>query len=232
MEFIQYEKKFGNVSFKNLSSKPSSIGEKVSAEFYDELYQEYYKNINTYDDLPERYKNIKNNSANILKKYISGGRILSYGCGNGFIETQCLGNFEIDCFDFSEVSTRFIPKEKLINIEDLESWSGDTIFCIQLVYALSKDELEKFFQFANNSLKKEGLLIITHSSAERGVKSLIKWSLKNLKILLLERSAHVKWGWRRYSSLYVNFAQKNGFSIVAEEINPANNETFLILKKN
>lgn len=58
-------------------------------EFYTKFYQMFFKKFNSYEDLPHEWKQDKRMLANFIfeqAKYKQ--KILSIGCGNGFIEAE------------------------------------------------------------------------------------------------------------------------------------------------
>lgn len=58
-------------------------------EFYDKFYKEFFNKFNSYDDLPSRWKQDKKVLADFIFEQIKEKqKVLSIGCGSGFIETE------------------------------------------------------------------------------------------------------------------------------------------------
>lgn len=55
--------------------------------FYGKLYDEFYKKYKSYDELPESWRNSKKAVADlVLELTTHGEKLLSIGCGNGYVE--------------------------------------------------------------------------------------------------------------------------------------------------
>lgn len=69
-------------SFANIDSKNVADG-----SFYDKFYDELYRRFSSYDGLPQEWRLSKKQVADfILSQTNNNDRLLSIGCGNGYIE--------------------------------------------------------------------------------------------------------------------------------------------------
>jgi hypothetical protein len=74
-------------SFAELDSKNIA-----GSDFYARFYAEFFRKFKSYDDLSEDWRSGKQEVADHLAKIIHGySRVLSIGCGNGYIENLLVG---------------------------------------------------------------------------------------------------------------------------------------------
>jgi SAM-dependent methyltransferase len=82
-----YQTDWFNIQFNMFTRMRSS--KLADQKFYDEFYDEFHKNYNSYDDLPETWKNHKKILINYIFDAIQDKKkVLSIGCGIGYIEDQ------------------------------------------------------------------------------------------------------------------------------------------------
>ena len=80
-----YQEEWFGIKFKSFVKLDSSrVAEK---SFYDKFYDEFYKRYKSYEELPEVWRNSKKAVADlILGQTFPDGKILSIGCGSGYVE--------------------------------------------------------------------------------------------------------------------------------------------------
>jgi SAM-dependent methyltransferase len=80
-----FQKEWFGIDFKSIVKLDSK--KIADSFFYDKFYDEFYKRFSSYEELPEDWKLSKKQVADfILKQTIKSDRLLSIGCGNGYIE--------------------------------------------------------------------------------------------------------------------------------------------------
>jgi SAM-dependent methyltransferase len=80
-----YQKEWFGIDFRSLATLDSK--RLADTVFYDKFYDEFYKKFPSFEELPDDWKRDKKLIADfILKLSNNNERILSIGCGNGYIE--------------------------------------------------------------------------------------------------------------------------------------------------
>ena len=220
---------------------PFSSFAQVSAEhfpdkyFYSSFYQEFFKKYSSWLDLDAGWKQDKLKVAEfILSRPALHGRILSVGCGIGFIEKHLIEsgveNFEIQ--ETSDIPLRWIQK----TIPDQSAHVGRFPECIPtdhhfnfiylstIDYCFGQAEWIQFLKGVKSKLFADGrCLIITPSFFSPSdllarsiwrLKSAVKYILAVFKL----RDLGQLWGWARTTEEFQNSMLEAGFSIRAEGI--------------
>lgn len=133
-------------SFAELSSKNLA-----DQHFYDAFYQTLFKKYAGYDDLPKGWRHCKTEIADWLVTQIpEGARVLSIGCGLGFIEQRISRmhgtKLDLHVQDFSAEALKWlrevVPAENIhVSDETLGDAGFDFIYLCALDYALTNGHL-------------------------------------------------------------------------------------------
>jgi len=80
-----YQQEWFGIDFKSFVKLDS--GRVADKSFYDKFYDEFYKRYKSYEELPEVWRKDKRLAADfILRQPDPSERILSIGCGSGYVE--------------------------------------------------------------------------------------------------------------------------------------------------
>ena len=220
----------------------------VSSDFYSKFYSELFCRYDSYEDLPSFWCQQKLSTANEIVKIISEkSSVLSFGCGLGFVEKEIvsqLSTISIDAFDFSESANKWLTDVEHVNtMQSLEkNKKYDFIYCTQLLYALSNDEIFEFSTMVRERLSRGGKFLTVDTSInpiENGIEvsskiKSIKLQLKNIVrtfyLFLMRRKILQFWGWERDNNELIRIFERNGFSIV--RIFSSVEQSFLIFEVN
>ena len=220
----------------------------VSSDFYSKFYSELFCRYNSYEDLPSFWCQQKSSTANEIVKIISEkSSVLSFGCGLGFVEKEIvsqLSRLSIDAFDFSETANKWLTDVEHVNtMQSLEkNKKYDFIYCTQLLYALSNDEIFEFSTMVRERLSRGGKFLTVDTSInpiENGIEvsskiKSIKLQLKNIVrtfyLFLMRRKILQFWGWERDNNELIRIFERNGFRIV--RIFSSVEQSFLIFEVN
>ena len=137
-----YQKEWFGIDFKSFTQLDSRNIADVA--FYDKFYDEFYKRFSSYDDLPPGWRAEKDIIVNFLQQQTNpGDRLLSIGCGNGFIEyllRKC--GRKIVAIEPSQKATRFLTEScdiKPYNDYFPQGLKGEDAASFGLVYMIAID---------------------------------------------------------------------------------------------
>jgi len=233
-----------NIQFTSLDV-PLNLFQRPSADFYSAFYSELFKRYNSYDELPLNWKNEKSVTAHEVLILIGKKKsVLSIGAGLGFVEKEIVYHAQsltIDTYDFTNTASKWLVEVDRVNT--LKSFSEarkyQFIYCTQLLYALSDDEISDFLELVKNHLDVNGFFLTVDTSSNttengnsKSAKSQIKKILKNIfrplyYFLFKNRSAQL-WGWQRDNTEIISHFAKKGFTL--EKFFPAAGQSFIIFK--
>ena len=103
-----YQKEWFGIDYKSFTVLDSKKVADVS--FYDRFYDEFYKKFNSYEELPEDWKAVKKQVADLIIQMTNkNSKILSIGSGSGYIEYLLWKEGrDITAIEPSEKATRFL----------------------------------------------------------------------------------------------------------------------------
>jgi SAM-dependent methyltransferase len=209
-----YEKEWHGIKFKKIIK--SKLTKEADVDFYNNFYREFFKKYESYENLSLSWRKSKNKIAEWLASRIKGkSRVLSVGCGIGYIENQLIGlsnnldNLYIEEFSKNSLLwiSKKINKEKIfLNLFDQVEYQKvkkfDLIYLSAVEYAFNDVDLCIFLKKLKELLVPGGILIVISVSEINATPlSLFKFEIKCLikKIITLLRinEGEIFWGWLR-----------------------------------
>lgn len=167
-------RKFYQTTWFGIDFKPlGGLSSKAIAdeEFYSKFYKEFYKRFSSYDDLSKEWKDGKKMVADLIASNTGDGeRLLSIGCGSGYVE-YLLGQMDRDvtAIEPSEYATKFLQDGGGVKLyhgyfpeclsSEGEKDEFDYAFMIGTEYALEDAELIKLLSEARKYPLKNFLLV-------------------------------------------------------------------------
>lgn len=228
-----YQKEWQNIKFENFSSGPSDS--LADARFYDDFYDIFFTKYQSYSELDEDWRNKKDQIADWITQLIQKkSRVLSVGCGIGYIEQQLwLKHADyVDLYvqDYSSNASQWL--RKIMPLERFEFVDSadkileadrkfDIIYLSAVDYALTNDDLISLLSSLNTRLEKNGyILMISASYLDMSRASIVKYKAKNFikyilsKIHLYNRGQF--WGYIRSREEYRAILIKSGLSFISD----------------
>lgn len=218
-----YQKNWHNINFKDCSS--ISDGELVGAKFYNSFYVILFNKYKSYDELDPIWRQKKNELSDWLRTKIPGGaRVLSIGCGLGYIEQrlwlQSRGELDLHVQDYATDALKWLkqvlPADRIHNFDcGLLKNQFDFIYLSAVDYAIGDYELVQLLSNARMALREGGQVLIISASfikyntdlqLVQGCSDAIKWLLDKLG---LRERGHF-WGWMRTRQEYKSLMRQSG----------------------
>ena len=214
-------------SFHSINSKSLP-----SSEFYNEFYSYLFKRYASYDKLDWHWRRNKDEIADWLAAYLKDGdRILSIGCGLGYVESrlcQC-DRIELHVQDYATNALNWLRQVLPANkIHDAKEMFGDSnigkfnlIYLLAVDYAISTNELISFLRKSRELLVDGGQLIMISESFLEGytgrqfvykTKDFLFWFLCTIGI----RKSGQFWGWMRTKQEYHSIMSLAGLNNVTD----------------
>ncbi len=213
-----YEKEWFGIEFKTFLSIDE--GKIADIEFYDKFYEEFYRRFSSYDDLSENWKAGKRLVAELITKRTSfQDKLLSIGCGNGYIEYLLSKEYNrnIIAIEPSVKATRFLLKYSDINVYHgyfPECLNNDEEFDFAYMsateYCMTDKELSILLKKIRNSKIKRFMIVsvsVYRSICKTFLKDIVKSVLASLG--LWERGQF--WGYARRPVEFLELFKNAGF---------------------
>ena len=170
IEKFSRESDWLGISFNEL--KITLESEKLPSElFYTKFYTGLAKKYSHCDEFPQGWLSLKQDTARFISTLIStNDKILSYGCGVGYVEKCLIEDFgvqQIDGVDFASIeSLRYVHKNFNLyrSLENLSGTKYDIIYLSQVIYALDRESLLLLLVDLNSLLNLNGKIIVVNSS--------------------------------------------------------------------
>jgi protein-L-isoaspartate O-methyltransferase len=228
-------------AFVNLSSKTLP-----DANFYNTFYRELFLRYSGYSELDKKWRESKDVVADwIAEQLPSGARVLSVGCGLGYVEQKLwkehgdrIESIELHVTDYAGDALRWlrevIPDERIHDAAErgqLDELEFDIIYLSAVDYALSDKELIHLLTQLKERLKDTGRLIMVSASYLAQFSSLsrvIKDVIKDILDVSGVRSRGQFWGWMRSRKEYQNLMNLSGFSAVDDGFIDLRSQTYWV----
>lgn len=215
-----YQTEWYGIQFCSFTTVSSSTI--ARSTFYDAFYNELFKRYDHYDSLCPEWRRSKDKIAEAIVERISTGkRVLSVGCGLGYIEQKIWRenpNLQLHITDFSAKSMQWLAKllpfgnihHTMPNLSEL-----DLIYFVELEYAMSDDELIEILRTVRQSLSSSGKVLMITSCMDdekMGMVSHVKSMIKGLLFSLGIRDKGQFWGYKRTKKELMSLFSVGGFT--------------------
>ena len=226
----------------------------ASSDFYNSFYAAFFKKYFNYEELDPSWRQSKDEIADWISNQVKPGfKVLSVGCGLGYIEAKMYKVFgskiELHVSDFASVAlnwlTKIIPaKQCHLNglDEELSKYKFDCIYFSAVDYALPEEEMIHLLKEYKEILLPYGrCIMISASYIEENlsfVNSIRDSGKKVLKKVLgffgLYNAAIGQfYGWKRSNSEYYKLLKEAGFRNIKNGfIQTQNQKTYYITADN
>ena len=197
------------------------------SSFYNSFYEKLFEKYKGYEDLDNIWVVKKNEIADWLSTNInSGDRVLSVGCGIGYIETYLYKNFhnnyELDVFDFAPTAFKWLIKDfpaPRIHVEENNNIheNYNLIYFSAVDYAMNTKDFIELLRIYSAKLTDSASIILISASflnAEKRVSYKVLAFIKEFIIscLLKVKKPSVQfWGWKRSQNEYRDIVMGAGF---------------------
>ena len=223
-----------------------STTELAGGEFYNAFYRELFLRYGGYDELDMSWRRNKQEIVDwIAKRTPAVSRILSVGCGLGYME-YCLyrdhrHNIELHVQDYASDALSWLRQELPDERIHLVGWACkndlfDLIYMSAVDYAVPQDEMIKLLSDQNAQLREGGAcLLISASFLEEcppAIQKIKGWGKGIVKRVLEAFDLYHRgqfWGWQRTKLEYRELMAKAGYIDVADGfIETPNQRTYFI----
>lgn len=243
-----WQREWHNIRFRDLDVD-TSMFRAADAKFYEVFYQEFFRRHLSYSDLDAHHRSIKSATASEILSYIRADeKVLSFGFGTGYVESEMLSkrqDFSLECFERSKtMSSWFVEAHGSIPLhfqfESLKCY--DLIYLVQITYAMSKDDIIYTCSKLREKLSPGGRLLLIDTSVQadenndlnndgrlRGLSKKFKGWFRPLYYFLFKRRGQQLWGWQRDNACLVSYLKDAGFS--PSSIEAKDNQSYKVFKK-
>ena len=227
-----FEEEWHGIQFSSFAKLSSS--EPAGVEFYNAFYRELFQRYRGFEDLDEAWRRRNGDKAHwIASRLPRGARVLSVGCGLGYME-RCLqrergGDIELHVQDDAQDSLTWLrdelPDERIHLTRERAEQAGpfDVIYMSAVDYALPRREMIALLSDQRAQLRDGGACLLVSSSFLPESSSVLqrvmsqgkdaaKWMLE--KIGLRHRGQF--WGWMRTQTEYRELMSGAGYVEVTD----------------
>jgi SAM-dependent methyltransferase len=208
-------------------------------EFYNQFYEVFFLKFNDYDDLPSEWRKDKKVLSDfIIEQVKSKDRILSIGCGSGFVENELSKQFsgEIVAVEPSLNASKWLRENatiKLINgyfpncLKDNDRFNFAYMSYIDYIF---DDSMYIGILRNIREYPIEDFLLIGASVYTPDFIQSIKQIIKNIFISLGIHKEQQLWGYQRTMNEHLNLFKSAGYKNV--QFGQLENGTYWIRAKN
>lgn len=221
-----YQTEWQNIQFSGLSNSPET--ELAGAEFYNAFYRELFSRYSGYDDLNLSWRRNKKELADWIAAQLNpGARVLSVGCGLGYMEYLLYREhdtqFELHVSDYASDALNWLrqvlPEERIHLIGGAnDSQQYDLIYLSAVDYAVPASNMINLLIEQRDNLAPSGTCVMISASyleenmhvLER-TKAMVNQAIKELLMVVGLSHRGQFWGWMRTRSEYRDLMQKAGY---------------------
>lgn len=211
---------------------PTSSVQLAEASFYDSFYRELFRRYSSYHELDQGWRKNKNSVADWIARSVpKGARVLSVGCGLGYIEQklwhECSGQIELHVSDYASESLSWlkdvIPSdrihESLEEIREMRYHSFNFIYISAVDYAMDDESFIGLISYCKHMLAANGQLLIISASFLKKNSTVYSRTIDLVKAFLDMiglRSRGQFWGWMRTREEYNLLMKKASFDCIKD----------------
>lgn len=193
----------------------------ADSEFYNSYYKEFFQKFKNFESLPTEWRNVKCKTADlIISKITNEKKVLSVGCGIGYVENEIikkLPDLELSASDFSYISLSWLreilPEGVFVGLpQNVDGY--DLIYCVELEYALTNTELIALLKNIKSLLAPKGKLLIISSCVYTKPPNLISKIKILIKSFIQINKKGQLWGYKRSENELLKIFSESGFSIL------------------
>lgn len=229
-----YQTEWQNIQF--VSFADLSYFKLANAAFYSAFYKKFFEQYSSYDSLPASWQAQKKMWAEcIASSTYFGGKVLSVGCGLGYVEQHLLTlrpDIDLYCTEITQSSLKWLTKifhaDRLYTgyIPDClpKNELYDIIYCGTIDYAMTNSEWVAMLISLRARLNANGKILIMTASLlleqdqPKGLRGWLANCKANVKILVRHLLGHEKvqfWGWMRTEREYVSTFTSIGLRLLS-----------------
>jgi len=220
-----FQKDWFGINFSEIGIELSKK-EIAGIEFYSSFYQAFFKKFKNYDELPEEWRSLKDEIVNHLNGQLNlGDRILSIGCGTGYVEDQLCykkDHIEIVGIEPGADVTKWVNKKVTVlhglfpNVlmDHYTSEDFNLVFASSIDYVFDDQSYAEFLKSVFDFGISEFLLteiFVPEEGLIAFLKANIKLFLETVGIRYEEQSMQF-WGYLRTIDEHIVFLRNAGFS--------------------
>ncbi len=243
--FVEIE--WQNIYFDKLNIELSS-NKLPTSNFYDKFYKELFKKYQNFESLPKNWLTIKEDTARSISELIyNNQKILSYGCGIGYIEKILITlnpTLKVFAYDFADYVYKWLDTSLLNKITykrnlDVDE-KFDFIYLCQVLYALSYTDCVKLIKRLSNHLNYNGKILLINTSiipSENGEIRTMQYQKSYLKNIILQfyrkifqaskKHKEQLWGWNRDNKKYLEISTSANMKVC--KCYSASKQSFILL---
>jgi len=225
-----YQSEWQGIRFSDIADVSST--ELARSEFYSAFYCTLFERYKGYSDLGHNWRLSKDEIAQwIVGRLPNEGRVLSIGCGLGYIEqylwNKCGDRIELHASDYANDALRWLkevmPAERIHDMAEnsIDSLPYDFIYLSAVDYAMDDQELVNMLAQYRDKLTETGKLLLISASyyEESSAQYFVRYFKDGLKAVLDSiglRSRGQFWGWMRTRDEYRSLVNDAGFSEIKD----------------
>jgi len=219
-----YQKEWFGIEFSSFADLSSS--NLATSDFYAHFYDAFFRRYKSYDELPDDWKSGKREVAEHLATLIrERSRVLSIGCGNGYIEQQLVDEHgyqgSIVALEPNIACSQWVNKDRIDLVhgqfpDAIPDPAGfDFAYAASIDYVFTDDEYLEFLRSIRYSGIKDFLLTIVFTPDTSFKGTTLYLSLWLASRLGLRKQGQL-WGYLRTPMEHRLTMEKAGLNVVQE----------------
>ncbi len=214
-----YQKEWFGINFKSFAKLNAM--KMADTSFYDKFYDEFYRKFSSYEELFQDWKKSKKIVADfILNQTNNDNRLLSIGCGNGYIEYLLWKEGRnITAIEPSVPATNFLRQNSNVKLyegyfpsclENANESSFDLAYMCGTEYVFNEKELFKLLEDIKD-FNIKSFLLVSASIYNNSLLSLIKDMIKKILSFMGLYELGQFWGYSRTPDEFIKAFTDTGF---------------------